>query len=54
MTGYAIILAGGALFLTNGIETYVSVIQSLDLSRPSIFIIKVSEYHSLYIKIIII
>ncbi|XP_026761628.2 succinate dehydrogenase cytochrome b560 subunit, mitochondrial-like [Galleria mellonella] len=39
-TVYALLLAGGTLFLSNGIESYVSAIQSLDLSRPSIFVIK--------------
>ncbi|XP_041987161.1 succinate dehydrogenase cytochrome b560 subunit, mitochondrial-like [Aricia agestis] len=34
--GYALLLAGGALFLPNGIETYVSMIQSLDLSENCI------------------
>lgn len=35
-------LSGGSLFLSNGVETYVSMIQSLDLSRPLIFIIKLT------------
>ncbi|CAK1588037.1 unnamed protein product [Parnassius mnemosyne] len=38
---YALLLSAGTLFLSNGVETYVSVIQSLDLSRPSIVIIKI-------------
>ncbi|VVC86288.1 unnamed protein product [Leptidea sinapis] len=38
---YTVMLGGGSLFLSNGVETYVSMIQSLDLSRPSIFIIKI-------------
>ncbi|KAM3969020.1 uncharacterized protein ACR2FA_003237 [Aphomia sociella] len=40
-TFYALLLAGGSLFLSNGIECYVSAIQSLDLSRPTIFLIKI-------------
>lgn len=38
---YALLVASGALFLPNGVESYVSMIQSFDLSRASIFIIKV-------------
>jgi succinate dehydrogenase/fumarate reductase cytochrome b subunit len=34
-------ISGGTLFLSNGIDTYVSMIQSLDLSRPLLFIIKI-------------
>ncbi|XP_050360671.1 succinate dehydrogenase cytochrome b560 subunit, mitochondrial-like [Nymphalis io] len=41
VTFYALLLSGGSLFLSNGVETYVSMIQSLDLSRPLIFIIKI-------------
>ncbi|XP_059059918.1 succinate dehydrogenase cytochrome b560 subunit, mitochondrial-like [Achroia grisella] len=37
---YALLVAGGTLFLSNGVESYVSAIQSLDLSSPSIFLIK--------------
>lgn len=37
---YTLLLSGGSLFLTNGIDSYVSAIQSLDLSRPMIFLIK--------------
>ncbi|XP_034839240.1 succinate dehydrogenase cytochrome b560 subunit, mitochondrial-like [Maniola hyperantus] len=40
VTAYAVLMAFGSLFLSNGVETYVSIIQSLDLSRPSIFVIK--------------
>ncbi|KAJ0183624.1 hypothetical protein K1T71_000047 [Dendrolimus kikuchii] len=40
LTFYALCLSGGTLFLSNGIETYVSIIQSLDLSRFSILLIK--------------
>ncbi|XP_045509854.1 succinate dehydrogenase cytochrome b560 subunit, mitochondrial-like [Colias croceus] len=42
VTFYALMFACGSLFLSNGIETYVSMIQSLDLSRPLIFLIKLS------------
>ncbi|CAK1553976.1 unnamed protein product [Leptosia nina] len=42
LTFYAILLSCGTLFLSNGVETYVSIIQSLDLSRPMIFLIKLS------------
>ncbi|XP_039763966.1 succinate dehydrogenase cytochrome b560 subunit, mitochondrial-like [Pararge aegeria] len=38
---YALLMAFGSLFLSNGVETYVLIIQSLDLSRPSIFLIKI-------------
>ncbi|XP_045784441.1 succinate dehydrogenase cytochrome b560 subunit, mitochondrial-like [Maniola jurtina] len=41
VTAYAVLMAFGSLFLSNGVETYVSIIQSLDLSRPSIFVIKI-------------
>ncbi|XP_045458203.1 succinate dehydrogenase cytochrome b560 subunit, mitochondrial-like [Melitaea cinxia] len=41
ITFYGLLLACGSLFLSNGVETYVSMIQSLDLSRPLIFIIKI-------------
>ncbi|KAL4717747.1 hypothetical protein ACJJTC_000896 [Scirpophaga incertulas] len=41
LTCYAIMLSGGALFLSNGVDTYVSMIQSLDLSWLSRFIIKI-------------
>lgn len=41
LTSYAILISGGTLFLSNGIDTYVSMIQSLDLSRPLLFILKV-------------
>ncbi|XP_064076511.1 succinate dehydrogenase cytochrome b560 subunit, mitochondrial-like [Vanessa tameamea] len=41
ITFYALLLSGGSLFLSNGVETYVSMIQSLDLNRLSIFIIKI-------------
>ncbi|XP_072930315.1 succinate dehydrogenase cytochrome b556 subunit-like [Epargyreus clarus] len=37
---YAVMLSGGSLFLSNGIETYVSMIQSLDMNRISILLIK--------------
>ncbi|CAH2035957.1 unnamed protein product, partial [Iphiclides podalirius] len=37
---YALLLSAGALFLPNGVESYVSMIQSFDLSRSSIFVIK--------------
>ncbi|XP_045531114.1 succinate dehydrogenase cytochrome b560 subunit, mitochondrial-like [Pieris brassicae] len=42
LTFYALVLSCGTLFLSNGVETYVSIIQSLDLSRPMIFLIKLS------------
>ncbi|XP_063837937.1 succinate dehydrogenase cytochrome b560 subunit, mitochondrial-like [Ostrinia nubilalis] len=40
-TFYACMLSAGTLFLSNGVESYVSMIQSLDLSRPMILLIKV-------------
>lgn len=40
LTFYAVLLSGGTLFLSNGIETYVSMIQSLDLSTTSIMLLK--------------
>ncbi|XP_030040308.2 succinate dehydrogenase cytochrome b560 subunit, mitochondrial [Manduca sexta] len=41
LTFYALLLSGGTLFLSNGVETYVTIIQSLDLSRMSLFVIKI-------------
>ncbi|XP_068618831.1 succinate dehydrogenase cytochrome b560 subunit, mitochondrial-like [Battus philenor] len=38
---YTLLLAFGTLFLPNGIDSYVSMIQSLDLSRLVIFLIKI-------------
>ncbi|XP_021208214.1 succinate dehydrogenase cytochrome b560 subunit, mitochondrial isoform X2 [Bombyx mori] len=40
LAAYALLLSGATLFLPNGIETYVSIIQSLDLSKTTIFILK--------------
>lgn len=40
MTFYSLMLASGALFLSNGIDTYVSMIQSLNLSSTSVFLLK--------------
>ncbi|KAI8421522.1 hypothetical protein MSG28_009562 [Choristoneura fumiferana] len=37
---YCVMLAAGSLFLSNGIDTYVSMIQSLNLSRISVFLLK--------------
>lgn len=41
LTFYALSLACGSLFLSNGVETYVSMIQSLHMGRMTIFIIKI-------------
>ncbi|RVE50490.1 hypothetical protein evm_004819 [Chilo suppressalis] len=41
LTCYALLLSGGTLFLSNGIDTYVSMIQSLDLSRSTVFLLKI-------------
>ncbi|XP_021195507.3 succinate dehydrogenase cytochrome b560 subunit, mitochondrial [Helicoverpa armigera] len=41
VTFYALGLAWGSLFLSNGIETYVSVIQSLNLGAMMVFILKI-------------
>ncbi|XP_063534668.1 succinate dehydrogenase cytochrome b560 subunit, mitochondrial-like [Cydia strobilella] len=38
---YTIILSGGALFLSNGIDSIVSMIQSLNLNSFFIFILKI-------------
>ncbi|XP_075990587.1 succinate dehydrogenase cytochrome b556 subunit-like [Anticarsia gemmatalis] len=40
VASYAVLLAFGALFLSNGVETYVSIIQSLNLGFFSTFILK--------------
>ncbi|OWR54272.1 putative succinate dehydrogenase [Danaus plexippus plexippus] len=40
ITFYALLLSSGSLFLSNGVETYVSIIQSFDFSLPMVFIIK--------------
>ncbi|XP_022833080.1 succinate dehydrogenase cytochrome b560 subunit, mitochondrial-like [Spodoptera litura] len=40
LTFYAFSLAIGSLFLSNGVETYVSMIQSLNLGYFSILIVK--------------
>nr|XP_053624875.1 succinate dehydrogenase cytochrome b560 subunit, mitochondrial-like [Plodia interpunctella] len=39
-TFYAIVLSTGALFLSNGVDSIVSAIQSLEMGRFSVFIIK--------------
>ncbi|XP_047990406.1 succinate dehydrogenase cytochrome b560 subunit, mitochondrial-like isoform X2 [Leguminivora glycinivorella] len=41
VTFYALILAGGSLFLSNGIDSIVSMIQSLNLNRFFIFLLKI-------------
>ncbi|KAF9416108.1 hypothetical protein HW555_006431 [Spodoptera exigua] len=41
LTFYAFSLAFGALFLSNGVETYVSMIQSLNLGRLTTFLVKI-------------
>ncbi|KAJ8737293.1 hypothetical protein PYW07_000564 [Mythimna separata] len=41
ITTYALGLAWGSLFLSNGAETYVSIIQSLNLGTFTIFLLKI-------------
>ncbi|XP_063362705.1 succinate dehydrogenase cytochrome b560 subunit, mitochondrial-like [Cydia amplana] len=41
LTFYTIMLSGGALFLSNGIDSIVSIIQSLNLNSFLIFILKI-------------
>ncbi|KAL0902765.1 hypothetical protein ABMA27_000570 [Loxostege sticticalis] len=41
LTFYAVMISAGTLFLSNGVESYVSMIQSLDLSRFSILLLKI-------------
>ncbi|XP_063381770.1 succinate dehydrogenase cytochrome b560 subunit, mitochondrial-like [Cydia fagiglandana] len=41
LTFYAIVLSGGALFLSNGIDSIVSMIQSLNLNSFFILILKI-------------
>lgn len=38
---YALLMSFGTLFMSNGVETYVSIIQSMNLGSFSIFILKI-------------
>ncbi|CAB3258903.1 unnamed protein product [Arctia plantaginis] len=40
LTAYALMMSFGTLFLSNGVETYVCIIQSMNLGTMTIFILK--------------
>lgn len=40
LTSYALLMSFGTLFLSNGVETYVCIIQSMNLGTMSVFLLK--------------